>query len=1384
MHGDGHQEREHGSPFMSGRSAPEEPEDFEDSFLREVAQGEPPPRLPVPGERMGGPDGLRFEILEELGGGAMGRVFRARDLELQRVVALKFLLLGGAPSAQSQVSLLKQEALAVAQLDHENIVRLFDVAEWSGAPWEPRVPFLVMEYLEGESLASLLRRERPGLRRALQIMGGIAAGLAHAHARHITHRDLKPGNVLLTRDGGVKLLDFGLAHFAVVRGPRIPRLPTAGTPQYMAPEQWRGAEQDERADIWAAGILLYEMLTGEPPYSGASIEELRARVTSSDPVPSLRALDPKLPEEVERLAAWMLAKAPEQRMRSAAELRDRLRQLEASLGPWHHPPEALMPQRRQVTLVSCWLSRLSSPAEPLDPEDSNELQAAFHRYCSEVIQQHGGSIALSVGDEVLACFGYPTAHEEDSERAVRTALLLSRTFPPGELPEPLRGGLSVRIGVHTDSVVFDSLSMEAQGRMPTLQGAAPRMATWLARQARPGEVVLSGTTWMLVRGTFETEVLGAHPSEGRPDGQQPDLRRVLRERKATSRFERACAASGLTPLVGRARELERLRGLWEQARRGQGALVLLSGEAGIGKSRLIQELREQVAQETSHILRFQCWSPYHPSASRPAVELLQRFFQLEPEDLSQQGLQELETLLEKAGLAPEMAAGMAGLFAGSGAGDPSTLLVLLEQQKEFKRRVLDLTRDLLLRMAEERPVLLSMEDLHWADPSTLELLGFLLGHIERAKVFILLSARPEFRPPWPPRPWSHPLVLDRLPPESTAALVRAVAHGRSLPEELVRQLVARTDGIPLFVEELTRMMLGRASSELPSAIPVTLHELLLARLDALPHPQRALAQLCAVVGRSFSHALLARLSARSEASLRRELSGLMSAALLQRYEDAGGAGYQFRHALIQETAYQSLPRSLRRQHHRRIAQALVEHFPEVVEARPELLAHHFTEAGESEPAIRSWKRAAEFAILRSAFLESISHLKQALKLLGHLPDTPQRSKEELQFLNALGSLLADTQGYGSPELEQIFTRAQQLLRQLKESRQVDPLWLGHSSFFLMQGRFQEVQEVQELAMGFMDQGRRQRDPAMLMQAYALMAEISLLRGECSRAEEYFTHVSELEEPMARSGEAFPRTFSEARWVDTQVGSLSLLAVLHSVCGHPELAWQWTQEVLGRLRKRERPASTAYALVFLAAASQLRGEVQRTLEWAEEARALASGVLFRPLRAVAEALWGWAAFKAGQARPGLEALRGGVELLQELGANAFLPYFLDLLGGVYLELGQVREGLATVAEGLRITEQTEVRLFEAELHRLRGELLRAARREEEAMRHLLRAQRVARRQQATLFELRAMVSLVRQLRELGRPELARRRVGRIWARFGPDHGLTDLREAEALLDGAQ
>jgi class 3 adenylate cyclase/tetratricopeptide (TPR) repeat protein len=956
--------------------------DFEDPFLREVATAAPRTQLRclLPGERLGGSDGRRFEIIQRLGEGTMGQVFRARDAELQRVVALKFLF-----PREELAGMGLREARAIARLDHENIIRIFDVSEWRAGPGDPPVPFLVMECLQGESLAELLQRERKlELRRALRLMREVAAGLAHAHEHHIVHRDLKPSNVFLIQQGPVKLLDFGLAWLAPMGSTSVPQAPpSAGTPTHMAPEQWWGEQVDERTDIWAAGVLLYELLTGELPYPELRVEELRAKVLSPEPVPPLRERHPELPWELESLLAVALAKDPDKRLLSAQELREELRELEEHLRPGRGAQRSAAPQRRQVTLVSCRLEGLSALAEQLDAEDFGELEATFHRAASEVIQRHGGSITLCIGDEVLACFGYPAVKEGDSECAVRAGLELPRAVhqafqerPPGPPAE-----LAVQVGIDTDLVVLDDIPPELRGRTATIQGQAPRIAAWLGRQAGPDQVVLGPSTYHLVKRAFDTVPLGARAFDGR---RTLEVHRVLRSRVAVIRFERTMAGDGkLSPLVGRERELGLLLDAWRRAREGQGGYVLVSGEAGIGKSRLLQELRERVLPEKPLLLRLQCWSQFSTSALHPVIEALQRLW-LRPERSPQENLRALRARLEERGLTPVQVGLLASLLSLPVAEDSPHLRFTPPQQKEETMAAL---AALAMHPEWERPVLVVVEDLHWADPSTLRLLGFLQEFVDRLRVLVALSARPEFRPPWGPHPRFQTLALERLSAECTERLVKEVARGQQLPASVVTQLVARTDGIPLFVEEMTLVLLkGEASA----AIPLTLQELLLARLDTLPRRQRQLAQLCAVVGRSFSQAMLGTLTGLSGSALRRDLAGLVAAGLLQPWDEEAEPGYQFRHALIQEAALQSLPRSARRQYHQRIAQAL-----EQRPARPAgILAYHYLAAHDETKGLEYTLIAARTAKRQYANDEAIHHYHRALEVLSSSERLPRAVVQE------------------------------------------------------------------------------------------------------------------------------------------------------------------------------------------------------------------------------------------------------------------------------------------------------------------------------------------------------------------------------------------------------
>jgi class 3 adenylate cyclase/tetratricopeptide (TPR) repeat protein len=779
-------------------------------------------------------------------------------------------------------------------------------------------------------------------------------------------------------------------------------------------------------------------------------------------------------------------------------------------------------ERRQLTVMFCDLVGSTALSTQLDPEELQEVVRAYQEICTVVIRRYEGHLAQHLGDGLLVYFGYPTAHEDDARRAVRAGLEIIQALRKW-VPSPLVGEgqaqsracqqaayiplphgrgsdlflprhLQVRIGIHTGLVVIGEIGSSAKREILAL-GETPNIAARLQGLAEPDTVVLSAVTHRLVQGLFECQDLGPQMLKG--ISTPLSVYWVIRESEAQSRFEVA-VKTGLTPLVGREEELGLLQRRWEQAKERAGQVVLLSGEAGIGKSRLVQALKEQVLAEGATRIEFRC-SPYHQnSAFYPIIEHLQRLLQFAPHDTPQARLTKLQEALTayhfpQADTLPLLAS-LLSLPHPEGA-PPLTLSPQKQKQKTQEALVTWIVEE-----SEQAAVFCTWEDLHWADPSTLEVLTLYLEQIPTARIFTVLTCRPEFIPPW--RPHSHltQLTLSRLGRQQVEAMVEQVTGGKALPAEVLQQIVAKTDGVPLFVEELTKTVLeqqGRAIHESPLqlGIPSTLQDALMARLDRLASV-REVAQVGAVLGREFSYELLHAVSLFDEGMLQQGLRQLVEAELIYQRGLPPQATYLFKHALIQDTAYQSLLKSRRQQLHQQIAQMLAERFSETVETQPELLAHHYTEASLIAQAIPYWQRAGERATQRSANVEAISHLTKGLELLKTLPDTLERAQQELTLQIALGTPLMASKGYGASEVEHLYTRARELCRQVSETPQLVPVLWGLTSFYGIKG---DVQTATELAEQLMRLAQSLQDPVALLIAHRLRGVHLFFSGESTLA---------------------------------------------------------------------------------------------------------------------------------------------------------------------------------------------------------------------------------------------------------------------------------------------
>ncbi|HEY5868219.1 MAG TPA: adenylate/guanylate cyclase domain-containing protein, partial [Candidatus Tectomicrobia bacterium] len=1038
--------------------------------------------------------------------------------------------------------------------------------------------------------------------------------------------------------------------------------------------------------------------------------------------------------------------------------------------------------RRQLTVLFCDLVDSTALASQLDPEDLREVVRAYQAACAEVIQRFEGHIAQYLGDGLLVYFGYPQAHEDDAQRAVRTGLGMVEAMDTLNHRLGQRPGvrLAVRVGIHTGVVVVGE--MGSGGRQEQLAlGDTPNITARLQGLAAPDTVVISAVTQRLIHGYFTCHDLESQTLKGVATPLQ--VYQVVRETEIQQRFDVA-AARGLTPLVGREHEVGILRERWAQVQAGRGHIVVLSGEAGIGKSRLVQVVKDEIIGVATLRIEYRC-SPYHQhSALYPVITHLERVLALRQDDTQEGRLGKLEEALRPYTLPlTEVVPLLAALLAVP---LPASYPPLTLSPQRQRQKTLEALLAWLLALTEWQPVLFVVEDLHWIDPSTLEFLTLLVDQGPTARLLTMLTCRPEFQPPWGLRTHLTPIVLQRLPQSQVETMIARVTGGKALPPVVRQQVVTKTDGVPLFVEELTKMVLEsdlvreteehyELTSPLPPlAIPATLHDSLMARLDRLA-AVKAVAQLGAVLGRTFAYELLQAVTPLDEASLQQALVRLVDAELLYQRGIPPQATYLFKHALIQDAAYQSLLKSSRQQYHQRIAQVLEAQFPALVETQPELVAQHYTAAGCAEQAVVYWQRAGQQASDRSAYVEAVSHFTTGIELLKGLPETPERTQHALTLYIGLGTALLMTKGQAALEVEHAYTQAYALCQQVGETPQLVPVLLGLWRFYNGRSQLHTAHEFGETLLRL---AQRSHDSMLTVLAHTALGQnlafLGALPAARLHAEEAIAHDTpgQRRTPMFQIGQ------------DPGVGCRVCAAWTLSFLGYPEQALARVHDALALAHELSHPYSLAYAWCMAAIVSKFSRDVPAVYEQAEATVALSTEHGFPWWAALGTSLRGWALAMQGQSEEGMAQIRQGIAAWQASGAAIAVPFFYTMLAEVADHLGHTEDGIRTLAEAYTLVEQHEERLWEAEVCRLRGVLLlrQPGTPQAEAETWLQRALDVAHRQEAKALELRAAMSLARLWQQQGKRTEAYSLLAPIYGWFTEGFDTADLQEARVLLDG--
>ena len=1039
-------------------------------------------------------------------------------------------------------------------------------------------------------------------------------------------------------------------------------------------------------------------------------------------------------------------------------------------------------ERRQVTVMFSDLVGSTALSARMDPEDLREIIAAYQKCVAQTVFRFGGYVAKYMGDGVLVYFGYPLAHEDDAERAVRAGLELVAAVSDLKT----RVALQTRVGIATGLVVVGDLIGSGAAQEQAVVGETPNLAARLQGVAEPNTVVIAESTRRLLGNLFELEGLGARDLKGIAEPVRAWA--ALRPSSVESRFE-ALHASGLTELVGREEELEILLRRWSKAKTGEGQVVLISGEPGIGKSRLTAALMECLATEPHTRLRYFCSPQHTDSPLHPIIGQMERAAGFAHDDTAQVKLDKLDAVLVQSFTPRQDAALLAEMLSLPSDGRYPTVELTPELRRQKTLEVLTAQVEALSR---QKPVLVIFEDAHWADPTSLEAFSRVVDRIRTLGVLLIVTYRPEFEAPWIGRPHVTAIVLNRLDEREIAAIIDGVTGNKPLSASVRQDIIERTDGIPLFVEEMTKAVLEAESESAQQtaaavpppalAVPASLHASLMARLDRLG-PAREVAQIGAAIGREFSHVLLGAVAEKPEREMASALDRLVAAGLVFRQGVQPHATYLFKHALVQDAAYGTLLREPRRALHARIALTIEKQFPEIAESQPQLLARHYTEAGQIEKAALMWGRGGQRSLAQSALVEGIDQLTRALAQIASLPATAPLRREQINLQVALISPLYHLKGAAAPETRAAAERARLLIQEAENLGEgpEDPLLLFSVlySFWVANLIAFNGDAVSDSATQFLAFAEKSGAVGPRMVGHRLKGMSLLSVGAIAEAKAHFDQAIAFYDPAKHLSLA--TRFGQ----DVRVASLSFRSEALWLLGYPRTSLADAEQAVTHARQIGLATTLMYALVNSCRTLINCGYYELLNARANEVVALADEKGSGFWKAYATICQGYVSSLTGEAADGINTITSGITALRSSGSIYGMPFSLSFLAQAYAALGQFGNASRCVNQAITTIDTTNEKWWEAEVYRIAGEIAhgssQASTSAMKAETYFNHALAVARQQQAKSWELRAAMSLARLWRSQGKPQQARELLAPVYGWFTEGFDTLDLKEAKALLE---